>query len=110
LIGLFSAGFFSSAVPAGKSNIQEAVQPIVSEEVSQPTPEETIPEATPVQEEEVQVTPEVTPETIATTPEVTPEIVQPTPEIVEPTPTTSVYEAGRDYTVIKNTKKNLKKQ
>lgn len=126
LIGLFSAGFFSTAVPSGKSNIQEAVQPIVSEEVTQSTPEvtpeviETIPEAAPTTTVPTQEVVESTPETIETTPvvtqstpevtEVAPVATQPTPEMTEPIPTPTVYEAGRDYTVIKNTKKNLKKQ
>lgn len=112
LIGLFGAGFFSSAVPTGKSNIQEAVQPVVSEEITQPTPEVT-PEAVEIMPEVAPVTTVPTQEIVESTPEATevaPITTQPTPEITEPVPTTTTYEAGRDYTVIKNTKKNLKKQ
>ncbi|MDP2103710.1 MAG: hypothetical protein Q8K26_02200, partial [Candidatus Gracilibacteria bacterium] len=117
LIGLFSAGFFSSAVPVGKSNIQEAVQPVVSEEVVQPIPAPETTEVAPVPEEVIQTAPEVTPETVPemTTAEIPVEMkdlssLPKQPEIAESTPTVTTYEAGRDYTVIKNTKKNLKKQ
>lgn len=123
LIGLFSAGFFSTAVPSGKSNIQEAVQPTTPDEVTQNIPEST--EIVPTPEEtqttpEVVTEPEVTPttttpvqETVESIPEateVTPVVTQTTPETTESVSTTTTYEAGRDYTVIKNTKKNLKKQ
>lgn len=101
LIGLFGAGFFSSAVPTGKSNIQEAVQSPIPEEVMQPTPG--------VTPEVVETVPEVV-QPVPVVAEPTPETVQATPEVVESIPTTTTYEAGRDYTVIKNTKKNLKKQ